>query len=164
MRTVKDIYKSKIVFSLSGFITHEEAVIYEEVNCSYNKFWVPLVWANTVLTQCRRDGKIESDIGFRLIMEVILISLLFSGLIQQMTNWWYFVFYSRKQSWHFMQIVSQRDNLHGKLPPKRQFARNAEHHRFLRKIIRKKNASKCRLLNFLSRILSVQKSPKVGII
>ena len=55
---------------LSGFITHEEAVIYEQVNCSYNKFWVPLVWANAVLTQCRRDGKIESDMGFRLIMEV----------------------------------------------------------------------------------------------
>ena len=54
----------------SGFITHEEAVIYEQVNCSYNKFWVPLVWANAVLTQCRRDGKIESDMGFRLIMEV----------------------------------------------------------------------------------------------
>ena len=54
----------------AGFITHEEAVIYEQVNCSYNKFWVPLAWANAVLTQCRRDGKIESDMGFRLIMEV----------------------------------------------------------------------------------------------
>ncbi|XP_045207719.2 uncharacterized protein LOC123559734 isoform X2 [Mercenaria mercenaria] len=53
------------------FITHEEVVMYEHVECKYNKFWVPLVWANSVLTQARKEGRIESEIGFRLIMEQI---------------------------------------------------------------------------------------------
>lgn len=55
---------------ISGFVTHEEVVMFQNVECKYNKFWVPLVWANSVLTQARKEGRIESDIGFRLIMEV----------------------------------------------------------------------------------------------
>lgn len=51
-------------------MTTEEVKMYEKVQCKYNKFWVPLVWANTVLTEARREGKIESDIGFRLLLEV----------------------------------------------------------------------------------------------
>lgn len=52
--------------------------MYEKVQCKYNKFWVPLVWANTVLTEARREGKIESDIGFRLLLEVRGFSFFFS--------------------------------------------------------------------------------------
>ena len=41
-----------------------------------------------------------------------------SGLIQQMTKWWYsFLFFPENRIWHYMQIVSNEDNLHW-----RQFA------------------------------------------
>lgn len=55
----------------AGYITHEEATMYEKVECQYNKFWVPLVWANGVLTRARKEGRIESEIGFRLVIEYI---------------------------------------------------------------------------------------------
>ena len=35
-----------------------------------------------------------------------------SGQIQQITNWWFFLSFPRKQDWHFIQIVSSGDNLH----------------------------------------------------
>ena len=53
-----------------GYMTTGEVKQYEKVQCQYNKFWVPLVWANTVLTEAKGEGKIESDIGFRLLLEV----------------------------------------------------------------------------------------------
>ena len=40
-------------------------------------------------------------------------SLPLSGLIQQMTNWWHFSYFSpENRIWHFMQIISSGDNLH----------------------------------------------------
>ncbi|KAH3692660.1 bestrophin-4-like isoform X2 [Dreissena polymorpha] len=53
----------------AGFLTQNEVVDFENVNCKYHKFWVPLVWANTVITNARREGKITSDYGFRLLIE-----------------------------------------------------------------------------------------------
>ncbi|XP_033759272.1 bestrophin-2-like [Pecten maximus] len=53
----------------SGFISKEEAIMYEEVECKYNKFWVPILWANSVLVQARRENKIETDWGLRMIIE-----------------------------------------------------------------------------------------------
>ena len=41
------------------------------------------------------------------------LTLLLSGLIQQMANWWYFSYsFSENRLWHFMQIASLGDNLH----------------------------------------------------
>ena len=55
-----------------GFISKDEAEMYENVDCKYNKFWVPLLWANSVLVQARRENKIETDWGLRMIIEVEL--------------------------------------------------------------------------------------------
>ena len=56
------------------------------------------------------------------------------GLIQQTTNWWYFVLFSRKRVWHSMQIVLTGDNLHTMSKP-----------------VFWENIFKCRLLNFFYR-------------
>ncbi|XP_069115846.1 bestrophin-4-like isoform X2 [Argopecten irradians] len=53
----------------SGFISKEEAIMYEEVECKYNKFWVPIMWANSVLVQARQENKVETDWGLRMIIE-----------------------------------------------------------------------------------------------
>ncbi|KAL3886867.1 hypothetical protein ACJMK2_026828 [Sinanodonta woodiana] len=53
----------------AGFITHDEAVLWESVECKYHKFWVPLMWVNSLLSQARKEGRIETDWGLRMIME-----------------------------------------------------------------------------------------------
>ncbi|XP_056011446.1 bestrophin-3-like isoform X2 [Ostrea edulis] len=55
----------------AGFITSEEAMLYEKVDCKYNKFWVPLMWANAVLSHARREGHIKTDWGLRMVIESI---------------------------------------------------------------------------------------------
>ena len=76
---------------------------------------------------------------------VLILTYTTSGLIQQMTNWWYFfIFTLVNRIWHFMQIVSIGDNLHEMLnlfPGKN-----------------KKNISMCCQLNILPRVLSVKTS------
>ncbi|KAK3787177.1 hypothetical protein RRG08_009388 [Elysia crispata] len=53
----------------AGFITKDEAVAYESVQCQYLKFWVPLMWANNVLVTARGENKISSDFGLRMIIQ-----------------------------------------------------------------------------------------------
>ncbi|XP_060079824.1 bestrophin-1-like [Ylistrum balloti] len=53
----------------SGFISKDEAIMYEEVECKYNKFWVPILWANSILVQARKENKIQTEWGLRMIIE-----------------------------------------------------------------------------------------------
>ncbi|XP_062566707.1 bestrophin-3-like isoform X2 [Saccostrea cucullata] len=55
----------------AGFITSEEAIMYEKVDCKYNKFWVPLMWANAVLSHARKEDYIKTDWGLRMVIESI---------------------------------------------------------------------------------------------
>lgn len=45
-------------------------MLYEKVDCKYNKFWVPLMWANSVLSHARKEGNIKTDWGLRMVIEV----------------------------------------------------------------------------------------------
>ncbi|KAK6963416.1 Bestrophin-3 [Biomphalaria glabrata] len=55
----------------AGFITKEEAEMYEKVQCRYLKFWVPMMWANQVLVTARREGRIQTDFGLRMVIECL---------------------------------------------------------------------------------------------
>lgn len=44
--------------------------MYEKVDCKYNKFWVPLMWANAVLAHARKEDHIKTDWGLRMVIEV----------------------------------------------------------------------------------------------
>ncbi|XP_059143722.1 bestrophin-4-like isoform X2 [Physella acuta] len=55
----------------AGFITKEEADLYEKVQCRYLKFWVPMMWANQVLVTARREGRIQTDFGLRMVIEYL---------------------------------------------------------------------------------------------
>ena len=56
--------------SAAGFITKEEAETYETTQCRYLKFWVPLMWANNIIARARREGRIETEFGLRMVLEV----------------------------------------------------------------------------------------------
>lgn len=56
--------------SVAGFITKEEAETYETTQCRYLKFWVPLMWANNIIARARREGRIETEFGLRMVLEV----------------------------------------------------------------------------------------------
>ncbi|CAG5120906.1 unnamed protein product, partial [Candidula unifasciata] len=53
----------------AGFITKEEKVMFENTECKYQKFFVPLMWANQILVTARRENKIETEFGLRMIIE-----------------------------------------------------------------------------------------------
>ncbi|CAG5124440.1 unnamed protein product, partial [Candidula unifasciata] len=53
----------------AGFITKEEKVIFESTECKYQKFFVPLMWANQILVTARREGIIDTDFGLRMILQ-----------------------------------------------------------------------------------------------
>ncbi|GFO38843.1 Bestrophin homolog, partial [Plakobranchus ocellatus] len=53
----------------AGFITKDEANAFENVQCQYLKFWVPLMWANNILVTGRKEGKIQTDFGLRMIIQ-----------------------------------------------------------------------------------------------
>ncbi|XP_035826183.1 bestrophin-3, partial [Aplysia californica] len=57
------------VARLVGFITKEEAVLYEDTHCQYLKFWVPIMWANNILVTARKENRIQSDFGLRMIIQ-----------------------------------------------------------------------------------------------
>ncbi|XP_059166252.1 bestrophin-4-like [Physella acuta] len=55
----------------AGFVTKEEVEMYEKVQCRYIKFWVPIVWANHVLVTARKEGRIQTDFGLRMVIEYL---------------------------------------------------------------------------------------------
>ncbi|EFP02782.1 hypothetical protein GCK72_001745 [Caenorhabditis remanei] len=44
----------------SGFLQEHEAIILDEVDCPYNKYWVPINWASAVLQKVFVEGKITA--------------------------------------------------------------------------------------------------------
>ena len=62
--------KRRSVYLSTGFITKEEAIMFENIDCKYNKFWAPFMWANSVLVTARKEGMIQTDFGLRMVIEV----------------------------------------------------------------------------------------------
>ncbi|BFZ25610.1 hypothetical protein BsWGS_28650 [Bradybaena similaris] len=53
----------------AGFITKEEKAMFENTECKYQKFFVPLSWANQILVTARRENIIDTDFGLRMILQ-----------------------------------------------------------------------------------------------
>ena len=45
----------------AGFMTREERKKFENLNSSYNKYWVPCVWFCNLAAQARREGRIRGE-------------------------------------------------------------------------------------------------------
>lgn len=53
-----------------GFMTREERKKFENLNSSYNKYWVPCVWFSNLAAQARREGRIRDNSALKLLLEV----------------------------------------------------------------------------------------------
>ena len=54
----------------AGFMTREERKKFENLNSSYNKYWVPCVWFCNLAAQARREGRIRDNGALKLLLEV----------------------------------------------------------------------------------------------
>lgn len=57
-------------FAPLGFMTREERKKFENLNSSYNKYWVPCVWFSNLAAQARREGRIRDNSALKLLLEV----------------------------------------------------------------------------------------------
>uniref|UniRef100_A0A6I8NAT7 Bestrophin n=1 Tax=Ornithorhynchus anatinus TaxID=9258 RepID=A0A6I8NAT7_ORNAN len=53
----------------AGFMTREERKKYENLNSSYNKYWIPCVWFSNLAAQARKEGRIRDNSALKLLME-----------------------------------------------------------------------------------------------
>ncbi|NP_001080317.1 bestrophin 2 L homeolog isoform X1 [Xenopus laevis] len=53
----------------AGFMTRLERKKFENLQSSYNKYWVPCVWFCNLAAQARSEGRIRDDHSFKMLME-----------------------------------------------------------------------------------------------
>ncbi|XP_061472709.1 bestrophin-2 isoform X2 [Rhineura floridana] len=53
----------------AGFMTREERKKYENLNTSYNRYWVPCVWFTNLAAEARKEGRIRDNGALKLLME-----------------------------------------------------------------------------------------------
>uniref|UniRef100_A0A8C9K0Q4 Bestrophin n=1 Tax=Panthera tigris altaica TaxID=74533 RepID=A0A8C9K0Q4_PANTA len=56
-----------------GFMTREERKKFENLNSSYNKYWVPCVWFSNLAAQARREGRIRDNSALKLLLEELTV-------------------------------------------------------------------------------------------
>uniref|UniRef100_A0ACB8EJ82 Bestrophin-2 n=1 Tax=Sphaerodactylus townsendi TaxID=933632 RepID=A0ACB8EJ82_9SAUR len=59
----------------AGFMTREERKKFENLNSSYNKYWIPCVWFMNLAAQARKEGRIRDNSALKLLMEVVTIAV-----------------------------------------------------------------------------------------
>lgn len=57
----------------AGFMKEEEKKIFESMDkkTSHPKYWMPLVWAGSIVTRARKEGRIKDDFAMKTIVDEI---------------------------------------------------------------------------------------------
>ncbi|XP_024623188.1 LOW QUALITY PROTEIN: bestrophin-2 [Neophocaena asiaeorientalis asiaeorientalis] len=61
------------VLAPPGFMTREERKKFENLNSSYNKYWVPCVWFSNLAAQAQREGRIRNNGALKLLLEELTV-------------------------------------------------------------------------------------------
>jgi len=64
------VYNVRVLCLITGLMTQSELTMYDNYATSGNKFFVPTVWAASLVYKSRRDGRIKFDIASNQIIEV----------------------------------------------------------------------------------------------
>ena len=59
-----------VINFFSGIMNPNEEKIIEDINTPHNKYFVPLVWATTLVTRGRKEGKIRDDFAVKTLIDV----------------------------------------------------------------------------------------------
>jgi len=54
-----------------GMMTQNELEIFENIKTSSNKYYIPLVWATTLLSRARKENRITNDYALKDLLQVI---------------------------------------------------------------------------------------------
>ena len=65
---IKEVY-----LSVLGFLTESEKNIFNDLNSktSHPKYWMPLVWAGTIVARARKENRIRDDFAAKTIVDEI---------------------------------------------------------------------------------------------
>lgn len=57
----------------SGFLTQDERVVFDSMNAktSHPNYWMPLVWAATIVTQAKKEGCIADEFSTKTLVDEI---------------------------------------------------------------------------------------------
>jgi hypothetical protein len=50
-----------------------EHKIIEDMKTPYNRFFMPLVWATTLVTRARKEGRIKDDFAVKTLVDVSIV-------------------------------------------------------------------------------------------
>ncbi|CAG7705189.1 unnamed protein product [Allacma fusca] len=69
---VKKRFPSLDHFVEAGLLLENEKEIIDEVNrkcAAYHKIWIPIIWASSIVTRARKEGKIRDDFAVKTIID-----------------------------------------------------------------------------------------------
>lgn len=57
----------------AGFMKEEEKKIFEmmDIKTSHPKYWMPLVWAGSIVTRARKEGRVKDDFAMKTLVDEI---------------------------------------------------------------------------------------------
>ena len=58
------------IFVLVGMLLESERKIIEKLQTPYHKYYVPMVWASSLVTRARKDGKLKDYFSMNTIIGV----------------------------------------------------------------------------------------------
>jgi len=58
------------MYALAGLLLPNEQKIIDTLHIHYNKYYVPFVWASTLVVKSRRQGLIKDDFAVQTVLDV----------------------------------------------------------------------------------------------
>ena len=69
-------YKCKcIIIFVLGLMTQSEADLFQKIPSDYNKFYIPIIWATTLVVKARRENRVRDDFALKTLLDVSLLIL-----------------------------------------------------------------------------------------
>ena len=57
-------------FFASGFMMPNEQSILEKIQTPFNKYFVPLVWATSLVSRARKENRVKDDFALKTLIDV----------------------------------------------------------------------------------------------
>lgn len=58
----------------AGLLLGSEREVFEQLKTNHSTYWMPLVWASSVASRARKEGRIRDDFALKTIVDVRAVS------------------------------------------------------------------------------------------